>query len=210
MGLGNAYTQPLGYIIVWVQVDGVQGYNEDQIALVIPYLSNFAERIPVILGTPTISCIVNVMNWVNARVAHLFSVHRAAVPVVGNENMEASSSNGYDEVVVTKNAKTIDAFSSCIMPVRTEEAYMGECINIMTQALQTEDGSLPQGLTVQNAYTELRQGSKNSVMMVRNSMAYPQTLQKRTPVAMIMVPKPQESPVCGSVKTGLRILIHLN
>ena len=23
--LGNAYTQPLGYIIVWVQADGVQG-----------------------------------------------------------------------------------------------------------------------------------------------------------------------------------------
>ena len=34
VGLGNAYTQPLGYIIVWVQVDGVQGYDEDQIALV--------------------------------------------------------------------------------------------------------------------------------------------------------------------------------
>ena len=36
MGLGNAYTHPLGYVIVWVQVDRVQGYDEDQIALVIP------------------------------------------------------------------------------------------------------------------------------------------------------------------------------
>ena len=35
MGLGNAYTQPLSYIIVQIQVDGVQGYNEDQIALVV-------------------------------------------------------------------------------------------------------------------------------------------------------------------------------
>ena len=41
IGLGNAYTRPLGYIIIWVQVDGVQGYDEDQIALVIPDLSNF-------------------------------------------------------------------------------------------------------------------------------------------------------------------------
>ena len=40
--LGNAYTRPLGYIIFWVQVDRVQGYDEDQIALVIPDLSNFA------------------------------------------------------------------------------------------------------------------------------------------------------------------------
>ena len=35
VGLGNAYTWPLGYVIVWVQVDRVQGYDEDQIALVV-------------------------------------------------------------------------------------------------------------------------------------------------------------------------------
>ena len=34
MGLGNAYTRPLGYMVIQVQVDKVQGYNEDQIALV--------------------------------------------------------------------------------------------------------------------------------------------------------------------------------
>ena len=32
MGLGNAYTRPLGYMVIEVQVDGVQGYDEDQIA----------------------------------------------------------------------------------------------------------------------------------------------------------------------------------
>ena len=41
VGLGNALTQPLGYVVIQVQVDGVQGYDEDQIALVIPDLSNF-------------------------------------------------------------------------------------------------------------------------------------------------------------------------
>ena len=29
VGLGNTYTRPLGYVIIWVQVDGVQGYDED-------------------------------------------------------------------------------------------------------------------------------------------------------------------------------------
>ena len=64
----------------------------------------------------------------------------------------------------------------------------------MTQALQTEDSSLPQGLTVQTAYTKLRKGSKNAVMVVRNSTAYPQTLQKKAlvarEVATIAVPEP--------------------
>ena len=49
--------------------------------------------------------------------------------------------------------------------------------------LQTEDGSLPQGLIIQNTYTELQKGSKNVVMVVRNSMAYPQMLQKKVLVA---------------------------
>ena len=57
-------------------VDGIQDYDEDQIALVILDLSNFVARVLVILGTPTISSIVNVikeeeidalaMPWANA------------------------------------------------------------------------------------------------------------------------------------------------
>ena len=41
VGLGNAYMRLLGYVVIQVQVDSVQGYDEDQIALVIPDLSNF-------------------------------------------------------------------------------------------------------------------------------------------------------------------------
>ena len=86
VGHGNAYTQPLGYVIVQVQVEGVQGYNKDQIALVVLDLSNFVAWVPIILGTPTISHVVNVMKereidalitpWPNAWVAHLLLVWR--------------------------------------------------------------------------------------------------------------------------------------
>ena len=54
VGLGNAYTRLLGYVVIWFQVDRDRGYDEDQIALVIPDFSNFAARVPVILGMPTI------------------------------------------------------------------------------------------------------------------------------------------------------------
>ena len=54
VGLGNAYTRPLSYIVIRVQVDRVQGYDEHQIALIILDFSNFATRVPVMLGTPTI------------------------------------------------------------------------------------------------------------------------------------------------------------
>ena len=88
-----------------------------------------------------------------------------------------------DKVVITKNAETIDAFSSHVIPVKTEKAYLRERINIMTQALQVKDGSLPQGLTMQNTYMELTTGSKNAIVVVRNSTAYHQTLRKKTPLA---------------------------
>ena len=157
IGLGNTYMRHLGYVIIQVQVDGVQGYDEDQIALVIPDLSNFVAQIPVILGTPTISCIVNVMKeterdtlampWVNARVAHLLLVHRMTAIKVGDSIVE-SSSDDYDQVMFTQNVEMIEAFSSYMVLVKAGKAYTGGHINIMAHALQTEDSSLPQGLTI--------------------------------------------------------------
>ena len=78
-------------MIIQVQVEGVGGYDEDQIALVVLELLNFAAWVPVILGTPTISHVVNVMKereidalttpWANAGLAHLLSVQRATATV---------------------------------------------------------------------------------------------------------------------------------
>ena len=77
------------------------------------------------------------------------------------------------------------------------KAYVGECINIMVQALQTQDDSLPQGLTIQNTYTKLRKGSKKAVMVVGNNTAHPQTLQKKASVARVVVALPVLEPTKG-------------
>ena len=42
----------------------------------------------------------------------------------------------------------IDAFSSQVIHVRMGTTYTGVRLNMMTQALHAEDGSLPQGLTI--------------------------------------------------------------
>ena len=103
--------------------------------------------------------------------------------MVDDQTMKESGPDEYDEVVITKNMETVDAFSCCVIPMKAKKAYMGEHINITTQALWTEHGSLLQGLTIQNTYTELRKGSKNTVMVVRSSITYTQTLKKKTLVA---------------------------
>ena len=160
MGLGNAYTRPLGYMVIQVQVDGVWGYDEDQIALVIPDFSNFATRVPIILGMPTIGHVVNVMReaemdalampLVNARVAHLLAVCRMMPMEVGDDQEEMFDSNDDDPLMYTQKAETLEPFSSHIIPVKTGKAYLGERMNVMVQALWTQDGTLPLGLTVQN------------------------------------------------------------
>ena len=141
-----------------------------------------------------------VMPWVNAWVAYLLSVQRAAATLEDDQVAGNSNLSGYNKVVITKNTETIDAFSSCVIIAKAGTAHTSERINVMIQALHIGDGSLPQGLMVQNAYTELRKGSKNVIMVVRNSMTYPQTLRKKTPVVRaVMVTQVPEPPV----QTGL-------
>ena len=207
IGLGNAYTRLLGYVIIQVQVDGVQGYDEDQIALIIPDFSNFAMRVPIILGTPTIGRVVNVMRevemdalampWANARAAHLLAIRRMTPVEVGNDWEEGCKTDQDSPLMYTQKVETLEPFSSHVIPMKMMEAYLGEHLNVMVQALHAQDGTLPPGITVQNMYTELRKGSKKVVVVVQNNTAYPQTLWKKTPVARAMamqlvpnIPKP--------------------
>ena len=88
--------------------------------------------------------------WANARVAHLLLVHRMMPMEVGDGQNEEVGTNNYDQLMYTQNVETIELFSSHVVPVKTGRAHMEECNNVMVQALQTEAGSLPQGLTVQN------------------------------------------------------------
>ena len=76
-----------------------------------------------------------VMPWANARVAHLLAVCRMMPMEVGDGKKEEVDVNGYDQLMYTQNAETIEPLSSQVMPVKAGWAYVGECINIMIQAL---------------------------------------------------------------------------
>ena len=205
VGLGNAYTRPLGYMVIQVQVDRVWGYDEDQIALIIPDHSNFATRVPIILGTPTIGRVVNMMRetemdalampWANARAAHLLAVRRMMPVEVGNDQGDEYNTNKDSLLMYTQKVETLEPFSSHVIPIKTTKVYLGECINVMVQALYAQDGTLLPGLAVQNTYTELRKGGKKAVVVVWNNTAYPQTLRKKTPMARAMYVLPAPEPL---------------
>ena len=127
--LGNVLTWPVGFVVIWIKVDGVQGYDEDHIALVILDLSNFAARVPIILGTPTISCIMNVIKekeidalgrpWVSTQVAYLLAVWWAMATVEDSKDVAGESNcREHNEIVITKETETIDAFLSHVIHAR--------------------------------------------------------------------------------------------
>ena len=177
-------------MVIRVQVDRVWGYDEDQIALIIPDISNFATRVPIILGTPTIGQVVNMMReadmdalampWTNARAAHLLAVRRMMPVEVGNDQEEGYDTDKDSLLMYTQKTETLEPFSSHVILIKTTKAYLGECLNVMVQALYAQDGTLLPGLPVQNMYTELRKGSKKAVVVVQNNTACPQTLRKKT------------------------------
>ena len=59
---GNTFAGALGYVIVHVRFDEIKDYDEDQVCLVMEDDSEFASRVPMILGTPTTKCVLNVMT----------------------------------------------------------------------------------------------------------------------------------------------------
>ena len=61
-GIRGARTGPMGYVVMKVQVEGVPCYREDQVFLVIDDNSAYSRRVPVILGTLTINCVVMAMR----------------------------------------------------------------------------------------------------------------------------------------------------
>ena len=61
-GFEGLFSWPLVYVIIRVQVEGVKGYNEDKVALVVWDLTAFGSRFLVNLGTPIINQIMNIIK----------------------------------------------------------------------------------------------------------------------------------------------------
>ena len=59
-GLGSISVELVGFVMMNVKLPCVQGYNEDQIAIVMddPGMTEW----PVILGTPTLYCVMEVIK----------------------------------------------------------------------------------------------------------------------------------------------------
>ena len=184
-GIGGTRTEAIGYIVFHVRVEGIPSYGEDQVALVVPDNTPFGKKVPVILGTPTINRLVRSMKeseyetapqeWQNARIGYeavnYFTLHRADYkPEEGYPTNNGLDSTDLDEKVFLNKKFGVPAFGTAVVHGRTEKTMMlGSKLRVMTQAPYPEDeAKLPNGLHVLQVYTELKNGSRNVTLVVRN------------------------------------------
>ena len=188
-GLGGRVTEPLGYVILRVQIPYVPSYNEDQVALVVAEDSNFLKRCQVIIGTPTINRAVQAIKesemenapeaWQSTQHTYEFANYMVQLnpedySMTMPTNMGKNPTD-LDELVLLKNKVTIPAFESIILHCCTRQMMMmGYKLHVMTQATYLEDrANLPNGVYVVKTYTELRDGSCNVSVVLRNLMGKP-------------------------------------
>ena len=61
-GFGGLFCWSLGYVIIRVQIEGMKGYNKDQVTLVVQDSTTFGSRVPITPVTSTINQIMNIIK----------------------------------------------------------------------------------------------------------------------------------------------------
>ena len=132
----GGHTATLGYVIINVQVEGIPSYYEEEVALVIPNVTQLGLKVLVILGTPTFHRLCHQMKeskiqmapeeWQHAllsyEVSRNVSIHTMTPEVDTDQGIEYPTNTGQnptdlDEPVLLKDKVTIPAFASQIVHI---------------------------------------------------------------------------------------------
>ena len=146
VGLGGMRTSPLGFIILHIQVRGITGYDEDAVFLVVLDESDFGQRVPLVMGTCTISRLLNVIceskidnfatPWSTVRLVRLLSCRLGMVvpsPERGETPEEGACGGSpevdIDELVTVWESVHLGPFQTeiiegCVKPLLGSTSYV--------------------------------------------------------------------------------------
>ena len=169
---GNTFAGALGYVIVHFRFDEIKGYDEDQVCLVMEDDCEFASRVPMILGTPTTECILNVITeneitnlsvvWANVRTS---TIQHAYCARVNHIRMDIATKpldiKSFDDAVRLEDKVTIRLFETSIVKAKTDTIMTGGRLHVLVHSLDAKNNKLPKGLEVSVTYTDLKRGSKS-------------------------------------------------
>ena len=180
-GLGGISVEPIGFVMMNIKVPCVQGYDEDQIAIVMddPGMTEW----PVILGTPTLYRIMEVITeseisklavpWASSRVSWLMRdvLAKLSQVVMNDIANKPIAPLHVDEVVRVTSKCTVPPFGHKAIHGKVNLFLHGYKMNVMTHGLEKQSPSLPLGIDVQTVYTTLADGSNRVMVVLRNNTA---------------------------------------
>ena len=194
---------PLGYVVIHVQVEGVPKYDEDQVAFVVDDNTIFSWRVPVVLGTPTINRIVAVMKESNLnntpmewqasktsyKLANGFLMRRLHLePEGGFSTNTGENPVDLDETVSLTSKCVALPFELVFVHGCTQRTMMTDHqLNIMTQASYPDDmAALPNRIYITQAYTDMKPGSHQVSVIIRNMTSRPIHLPRGKVIAHVV------------------------
>ena len=178
-GISSISVESVGFVMMNVKVPCVQGYDEDQIAIVMddPGMTEW----PVILGTPTIYRVMEVIKkseiselavpWASSQVSWLMRDVKARLGqvVVKDVANKPISPLNVDEVVRVASKCTVPPFGHKVMHGKVNLVLHGYKMNVMTHGLEKRSPSLPLGIDMQTVYATLADGSNRVTVVLRNN-----------------------------------------
>ena len=126
----NYEGQPIGYIIMRVQIDGISGYDKDQVVLVVQSSTEFTHKVPIILGMPTTNWAIAALKeskidelatpWACVRKSTLLQAAAAQASCQSQCCHQACGYMGYEEPMCLLGPKVIEPFETLVVKARTK------------------------------------------------------------------------------------------
>ena len=195
-GMGGSLVEPTGFVLMNVKVPCVQGYDEDQVTLVMddPGMT----ECPIILGTLTLYWVMEVIKeseisklmvpWSSSWILWLmWDVTARLSQVVMNDvaNKPIMPLN-VDEVVRVASKCTVPPFGNKVIHGKVNLVLHGCRLNMMTHGLEKRLLPLPLGIDVQTAYSTLANGSNRVPVILRNNTQDWLEIKKGVPIARMV------------------------
>ena len=195
-GIGGISVEPIGFIMMNVKVPCVQGYDDDQIAIVMddPGMTEWL----VILGTPTIYRVMEVIKeseisnlavpWTSSQVSWLMRDMQARLGqvVVKDVANKPISPLNVDEVVRVASRCVVPPFGHKAIHGKVNLILHGYKMNVMTHGLEKQSPSLPLGIDVPMVYATLADGSNRVTVVLRNNTWDWLEIKKGMPITWIV------------------------
>ena len=195
-GMGGNLVEPTGFVLMNVKAPCVQGYDEDQVALVMD--DPGMVECPIILGTSTLYRVMEVIKeseisklailWSSSWISWLMrdvmaKMGRVVMNDVANKPISPLDVN---EIVRVASKCTVPPFGHKVIHGRVDLVLRGCKMNVMTHGLEKRSPALPLGINVQTAYSTLTDGGRRVSVILRNNTQDWLEIKKGVPVARMV------------------------